>query len=110
MRNHEEDPGRFLIERKGVPDMGNHVELNSIYKRKRVGRVLVNRHVSDDSPTWEIVKGSGTENWMQIWNSGSEDEFEMSAVPQNGKPRRGRDGKADKLAYKSQGFERNGQP
>jgi hypothetical protein len=27
MRDHEEDPGRFLIERKGVPDMGNHVEL-----------------------------------------------------------------------------------
>ena len=29
MRNHEEDPGRFLIERKGVPDMGNHVELKT---------------------------------------------------------------------------------
>ena len=54
------------------------------------------------------MKGSGTENWMQIWNSGSEDEFEMSAVPQNGKPRRGRDGKAEKLAYKSQGLKRNG--
>ena len=42
MSNHEENPRRFLIERKKVPDMGNQVELNSIYKRKRIDRVLVN--------------------------------------------------------------------
>ena len=30
----------------------------------------------------------------------------VSAAPQSGKPNRGRDGKAEKSAYKSQGFER----
>ena len=27
MSNHEQDSGRFLIERKRIPDMGNYVEL-----------------------------------------------------------------------------------
>ena len=51
------------------------------------------------------MKGSGTENWMKVWNSSSEDESKMNALPRSGKPARGRDGKAENSADKSQGFE-----
>ena len=41
-----------------------------------MGLVLVDQHESEDSPAWEIVAGSRTENQMRVWSSGSEDESE----------------------------------
>jgi hypothetical protein len=43
---------------------------------------------------------------MKVRNFSSEDELKMNIAPGGWKQLKGRDGKAEKSAYKSQGFER----
>jgi len=75
------DIGRFRYENIEIPDMGNHVERSRYYMRKFVIEACESKLKSDGSVSWETVTGSGTENWMRVWNSSSEDELKINIAP-----------------------------